>query len=190
MFADAHISSLGTCGETGYWKQPLWLVSLWQRTFDALRTRSYNEVKFSQRWSFFKKLHCNYFHRDIRPNCVWYEFNILLTSDYKKRRSDLYTTPSTEYWNCKVGFMCQFLKLKVGCSTYVLVHKWNAVRSRTSDHVKCWKFKLIYFECWNVKLKVGWYNLMLAAEVECGVECWVLKLIFGGDWTSGHQYAT
>ena len=26
MFADAHISSLGTCGETGYWKQPLWLA--------------------------------------------------------------------------------------------------------------------------------------------------------------------
>ena len=34
---------------------------------------------------------------------------------------------------------------------------------------------IINFKCWNVKLKVGCYNLMLAAQVEC----WGLKLIFG-----------
>ena len=30
---------------------------------------------------------------------------------------------------------------------------------------------IINFECWNVKLKVGCYNLMLAAQVKC----WVLR---------------
>ena len=30
---------------------------------------------------------------------------------------------------------------------------------------------IINFECWNAKLKVGCYNLMLAAQVEC----WVLR---------------
>ena len=34
---------------------------------------------------------------------------------------------------------------------------------------------IINFKCWNVKLKVGCYNLMLAGQVEC----WGLKLIFG-----------
>ena len=48
--------------------------------------------------------------------------------------------------------------------------------SGTSDHVKCWEFKLfINFDCWNVSLKVGCYNLMLVAEVEC----WNLKFLEG-----------
>ena len=49
---------------------------------------------------------------------VWYEFNIFSKSDYKKRWADLYITQSTEYWNCKAGFW--FLKLNVGCTTYML----------------------------------------------------------------------
>ena len=59
-------------------------------------------------------------------HCVWYEFNIFLTSDYQKKWSDLYITPSrvlnTEL-NCKVvGFW--FLELNVGCSqlTCMRVH--------------------------------------------------------------------
>ena len=51
---------------------------------------------------------------------VWYEFNIFLTSDYKKRWWDLYITPSTEYWNCK-------LKLKVEIESLFWLFNWHVV---------------------------------------------------------------
>ena len=155
---------------------------------DILRC-SYNEVKFSQRWSFLKNCTVIIFTRSIQPNCVGYEFNIFLTLDFKKRWSDLHITPSTEYWNCKVAW---FLVSQVECWLlnlhFVYITEWDISGmlrdqfSRTSDHVNVGSLSwFINFECWNVELKVGCYNLMLLAEVES----WVLKLI---DYLAGIEH--
>ena len=117
-------------GETGDWKQPLRLacyVSFWHMIhFDGHFTLS------SQRGQEFAT------HR------VWYEFNIFLTSDYKKRWWDLYITPSTEYWNCKVGFGFSSWMLVVQLACCSIGRMLRAQFSRTSNHVKCWEFKLNY----------------------------------------------
>jgi len=115
----------------------------------------HNEVKISQWRQLFTT------HR------VWYEFNIFSTSDYKKRWSYLYITLSTEYWNCKAGFW--FPNLNVGCATYtsILVECWalNFQECVIMLNVESLSW-IINLVCWNGKLKVGWYTLILAAQVE------------------------
>ena len=117
-------------GKTGDWKQPLRLacyVSVWHMIhFDGHFTLS------SQRGQEFAT------HR------VWYEFNIFLTSDYKKRWWDLYITPSTEYWNCKVGFGFSSWMLVVQLACCSISRMLRAQFSRTGNHVKCWELKLNY----------------------------------------------
>ena len=148
-------------GKTAYWKQPLWLacyVSLWHKihfggnfTLSAQRGQDFATMKFNPWRQLFTT------HR------VWYEFNIFSKSDYKKRWADLYITPSTEYWNCKAGFW--FLKLNVGCTTYmlcILVECWalNFQERVIMLNVESLN-SIIKLECWNGKLKVGCYNLIL-----------------------------
>ena len=71
-------------------------IDIWYILADILRC-PHNEVKNSQRWTLIAR-------QLFTTHRFSYEFNIFLTSDYNKRWRDLYFTPSTEYWNCKVGF--------------------------------------------------------------------------------------
>ena len=85
---------------------------IWYILADILRC-THHEVKNSQHWTFMAR-------QLFKTNHVWYEFNIFLTSDYKKRWWDLYITPNSEYWHCKVGF--RFLKLY---ARSIFKNKWS-----------------------------------------------------------------
>ena len=101
-------------------------------------------------------------------NRVSYEFNIFLTSDFKKRWWDI---SNAEHWILKLQswFLVSLVERALNFHSFQEQVIMLSVKSLS------W---IINFECWNVKLKIECYNLMLAAQVEC----WGLRLIFGGDW--------
>ena len=148
---------------TGDWKQPLWLachVSLWHMIhfgghFTLCPQRGHNSQRRTfMTWQLFT------------TNGVSYEFNIFLTSDYKKRWWDIY---NAEHWILKLQswFLVSQVERALNFQGQAIMISVNSLS---------W---IINFECWNVKLNVACWNLMLAAQVEC----WGLKLIFGSlNW--------
>ena len=72
---------------------------------------------------------------------------------------ELPVTPAFDIWYILADILrCPHNEVKIS-------QRWSLIRD--GNYQLYW--------CWNVKLKVGCYNLMLAAKVEC----WGLKLIFG-----------
>ena len=129
--------------------------TFWRKFYAVLTTRSRirndwhmihfggHFTPFSQRGKEFATMN---FNRTaiMTTHRFWYQFNIFLTSDYTKRWWDLYITPSTEYWNCKVGFGFSSWMLVVQLACCSISRMLRAQFSRTSNHVKCWEFKLNY----------------------------------------------
>ena len=119
---------------------PASAFGIWYILADILRC-PHNEVKNSQRWTLIAR-------QLFTTHRVWYEFNIFLTSDYKKRWWDLYITPSTEYWNCKLKLQVEIeswnwkfvLVVQLACCS--ISRMLRVQFSRTSNHIKCWEFKL------------------------------------------------
>ena len=72
---------------------------------------------------------------------------------------ELPVTPAFDIWYILADILrCPHNEVKIS-------QRWSLIRD--GNYQLYW--------CWKVKLKVGCYNLMLAAKVEC----WGLKLIFG-----------
>ena len=130
----------------------------------------HNEVKISQRWSL---IHDGNYSLPFASDTSSISFQ---HRTIKKRWSDLAITPSTEYWNCKGDFW--FLKFNVGCTTYmlcILVECWalNFQECVIMLNVESLSW-IINLECRNGKLKVGCYNLILAAQVDFSSFPWPL----------------
>ena len=126
---------------------------IWYILADILRCR-HNEVRI---YNEERLWHGN----NLRPIAL-IRIQHLLTSDYKKRWWDIY---NAEHWILKLQswFLVSQVERALSFQEQVIM---PSVKSLS------WT---INFKCWNVKLKVECYDLMLAAQVEC----WGLKLIFG-----------
>ena len=144
------------------WQQSLWLacyVSLWYMIhFGGHLTLS------AQRGQEFHS-HGNY-SRPIASHTNIYLFNIQLKKEMMRL---LY---NVEHWILKLQIWLRFITShsRFALASTMLQYYIKVECCALNFQEQVIKFKL--------NLKVGCYNLMLAAQVEC----WGLKLIFGGDW--------
>ena len=129
---------------TGDWKQSLWLachVSLRHMIhFGGYFTLYSQRGQNAQRRTFMTR-------QLFTTNHVSYEFNIFLTSDYKKRWWDI---SNAEHWILKLQswFLVSLVERALNFHSFQEQVIMLSVKSLS------W---IINFECWNVKLKVKCY---------------------------------
>ena len=147
----------GGIRETGDWNQSLSLacyVSLWHK----IHFGEHFPLS-AQRGQDFATMKLNPWRQLFTTHRVWYEFNIFLTSDYKKDDQTFY---SAEHWILKLQswfFVSQveyWFRLHKLHFVYIISRMLRAQFSRTSDRVNVgslsWIINFPNVETWSWKL--------------------------------------